>query len=107
MIGLILDATAVPHEDVGDGVAALEHLARHEYGTVLLDLMMPGMDGFAVLRSLAETRPEFLGRVIVLTGGTPELIARVDANVFGVLRKPVVLRELLDAVHRCLEQPSH
>ncbi len=106
MIGMVLDATSTPHEDVGDGGAAIERLESQEYGSVILDLMMPGTDGFAVMTAIGSTRPEFLSRVIVLTGGTPELIARVDKNVYGVLRKPVVLRELMDTVRHCLDQPE-
>lgn len=106
MIGLVLDATRLPHEDVGDGNAALERLAEGDYGSVILDLMMPGTDGFEVMKAIGRERPELLSRVIVLTGGTPELIARVDEHVFGVLRKPVVLRELIDTVRHCLEQPA-
>lgn len=106
MIGMVLDATSVPHEDVGDGGEAIARLGSGEYGSMVLDLMMPGTDGFAVMKAISSTHPEFLSRVIVLTGGTPDLISRVDKHVYGVLRKPVVLRELMDAVKRCLDQPA-
>jgi CheY-like chemotaxis protein len=104
LIGLVLDATDLPHEEVGDGVEALERITHREYGSVILDLMMPGMDGFAVLKHLAEERPELLPKIIVLTGGSNDLVRRVNGRVFSVLRKPVVLRELLDTVSRCLDQ---
>jgi two-component system OmpR family response regulator len=104
LIATILDTTAVSHEEVGDGTAALDRLSSSDWGAVVLDLMMPGTDGLAVLGTLQAARPELLSRVIVLTGGTAELIGRIDQQVFRVLRKPFAPRELVETIRECLNQ---
>lgn len=104
LIGSILESTSVPHEAVGDGNEALDRLSSVEYEAVVLDLMMPGTDGLAVIGTLAVARPELLPRIIVLTGGSDELVARVDQKVFRILRKPFAPRDLVAAVRECLEQ---
>lgn len=58
----LLDALELYFEKEGialiktyDGVSALKKFKEHEVHLVLLDVMMPGMDGFAVLRKIRET----------------------------------------------------
>jgi signal transduction histidine kinase/DNA-binding response OmpR family regulator len=71
----ILDADGRFHIQVAyDGQAALEHLAQSSPDVILLDLFMPGMDGFQVLEAL-RTHPIWSRiPVIIITGGdlTPE-----------------------------------
>jgi CheY-like chemotaxis protein len=102
LIGSVLDASALPHDEACDGIAALQRLSTTSYGAVILDLMMPVMDGFSVIRSVASRDPEYLRRVIVLSAATSELLGRVDNRVFGVLRKPFGTKELVATVQRCL-----
>jgi len=102
LIGSILDASELPHDDVNDGAAALKSLASRPYGAVILDLMMPLLDGFSVIRALAAKDPALLSRVIVLSAGGNEMLESVDRRVFAVLRKPFSPRDLVDSVHRCL-----
>lgn len=104
LIAMVLDATPWAHDEAVDGIDALEHMRNADYGSVILDLMMPGKDGFMVLRDLGENRPELLSRIIILTAGTPDIIARVDQPVFDILRKPFRTGELVAAVDRCLKQ---
>ena len=54
--------------EAGDGAAALHACAEHAPDLVLLDIAMPGMDGFAVARTL-RSQPELRDiRVVALTG---------------------------------------
>lgn len=78
-------------------------LAHYQPDAILLDIMMPGLDGFDVLRLLKE-RPE--GRAIPVLACTslrgPEVAGRVDAAGFaGLVHKPIdfaELRKRLDAL---------
>lgn len=71
----ILEADGRFHTQVAqNGQAALKHLAQHTPDVILLDLFMPGMDGFQVLEAL-RTHPTWNRiPVIIITGGdlTPE-----------------------------------
>jgi diguanylate cyclase (GGDEF)-like protein len=72
------------------GVEALEHLRHRRLGLVLLDVRMPGMDGFAVVQELKREPGPFLP-VILLTGlDDPASRARgIAVGADEVLGKPV------------------
>lgn len=85
-----------------DGYEAIEKLARHDYAGILLDLMMPRIDGLGVLEYVEQHRPELESAVIVMTANIP-----VGSDVFRagkvcrVLAKPFDIRELIQEVRDC------
>lgn len=91
-------------ESARDGVEAIEKLDHDGYDAVLLDLMMPRVDGFGVLDYLREHHPDILKRVIVMTASSDEQVARVDRSaVCGVVRKPFDIHEFIHYVKNCVE----
>jgi CheY-like chemotaxis protein len=80
-----------------DGRAALELLEKEEFAVVLLDLVMPGMDGRELLAVIRQD-PRFAElRVIVTTGHTgPRARAGIPADAF--LHKPFGVEALLAAL---------
>jgi DNA-binding response OmpR family regulator len=88
-------------ESARDGFEAIEKLARNDYGTVLLDLMMPRVDGHGVLRFL-ETEQKTSPRVIVMTANLQKADEAGAAKpVFRVLPKPFDIHELVTHVREC------
>ena len=86
-----------------DGVDAIECLKKHEYAVVLLDLMMPRMDGFGVVAWLRENPPLIKPIVIVITAYADQRFKEVDSElVSGVLRKPFDVAELGNLVRACV-----
>jgi excisionase family DNA binding protein len=89
---------------IGDGVSALIHIGDRKPHIVLLDIVMPGMDGLAVCRKISEN-PELRDvQVIFITGRTDldvETIKR-DTGARDVLLKPVRGAELRETVERAL-----
>jgi CheY-like chemotaxis protein len=85
-----------------DGTEALTALASVDFDVVLLDLILPGVDGFSVLERLRSGKPDLLRRVIVMTG-MPEQYAREGdlGAVCGLLRKPIEVPELGRLLARC------
>ena len=74
---------------VTDGDTAIQRLLQGDYDCVLLDLMLPYLSGFDVLRHLVLRRGDLLKRTIVMTAATDESLQFIDRNaVGGVLRKP-------------------
>lgn len=73
----------------GDGRRALEMARRESLDLVLLDLMMPDLDGFAVLRALRECERTRCIPVIVLTAQTlsEQDMSRLNQGVAAVLGK--------------------
>jgi DNA-binding response OmpR family regulator len=89
-------------ESARDGHEAIEKLSRNDYGTILLDLMMPRVDGLGVLRFLESERPHVEKSVIVMTAnlhGAAE--AAGTKPTFTILSKPFDLEQLLAHVRQC------
>jgi DNA-binding NarL/FixJ family response regulator len=84
--------------EAGDGAEALATVRSLAPDVVLLDLVMPGIDGVAAIARLTEESPDT--RVLVLTSFADDdkLLAAVQAGAAGYLLKDVAPAELADAV---------
>lgn len=90
-------------DSAADGEEAIELLRRHEYSVLLLDLMMPRLDGFGVIDHLKAHPQSFKPVVLVITAYADQRFKEVDADVVaGVLRKPFEVAELGDLVKLCV-----
>jgi CheY-like chemotaxis protein len=93
------------HHDVectalGDGEAALSELRRKRYDAIILDLLMPKVNGFEVLRELKCVSREVLSRVVVCSAiSEARLHDCVEMSmVSGFLPKPVDIAILAEHV---------
>lgn len=86
------------------GEAALEKIKGQESSVVMLDVLMPGMDGIETLREIKKIRP--LTEVIMLTGhASPEVgIEGMKLGAFDYLVKPFDLDELVSRIVAACEQ---
>ena len=96
-------------DEATDGEEALRLLAQHKYDIVLLDLHMPGLDGFAVTE---QTRREGAlnqhVRIVAYTS-EPAHLARIKALKCGMdsyVAKPCAQLPLLAALQQVLQQPG-
>jgi adenylate cyclase len=90
------------HADAArNGIEALDKLAVHPYEVMLLDLMMPQMNGYEVLTHLAAQPAGHRPLVLVLTAGLEPrpLDTRI---VIGMLHKPFDVELLVDTVVGCM-----
>jgi two-component system cell cycle response regulator CtrA len=78
-----------------NGAEALAAIADADFDAYIVDLILPEVDGFAVIERLRSTRPHLLKRVIATTG-MPEMYARGfdPGSIAGLLRKPIDIVEL-------------
>lgn len=86
-----------------NGGDALELLRRCDYDAVLLDLMMPGMNGFDFLESVRFERPEMIGKTIVVTAFSRKGRPPGVDGTFAIIRKPFDIENLMNVVDVCLE----
>jgi CheY-like chemotaxis protein len=85
-----------------DGRQAFECLKRDSYSVILLDLMMPEVNGFELLDRLERDSPNLLRRVIVMTGAAQRIVDKLDTGrVWGVIRKPFDIDDLLTSARAC------
>jgi CheY-like chemotaxis protein len=86
----------------GDGREALAALRRHRPDAILLDLMMPDLDGWAVARQIRED-PEFGATPIVVMTAYGQARLAAAPVAAGYLLKPMRLDDLLGVLRRTLE----
>jgi NarL family two-component system response regulator LiaR len=84
--------------DVADGRQALDAVAEHDPDVVLMDLVLPEVDGVEAIRQIASERPRV--RVIALTSflDDDKLFPAVRAGAAGYLLKDVEPPELVKAI---------
>jgi len=89
---------------VQSGYQALEFLDNNSPDVIVLDVIMPGMDGIETLREIKKKKP--LTEVIMLTGeATVELaIKAMRSGAFDYVLKPVALDALLDKLRNAHER---
>ena len=92
----------------GDGMSVVDEARRHTPDLILLDLGMPGGDGFTVMRMLQADEPEASIPVIVLSGRNraTHLDLALDAGAALFLQKPADTDQLLEAIERTLYSAS-
>jgi len=82
-----------------DGESAIQRIKAASFDCILLDLMLPHLSGFDVLRHLILRRPDLLKRTFIMTAATDESLQFIEKNsVAGVLRKPFAVGSLPELV---------
>jgi two-component system response regulator LytT len=93
-----------------NGIEAIALVPRLEPDVVFLDVQMPGLDGFAVLRKLLEkTGPETLPQIIFATAFDKYAVRAFEVNAVDYLLKPfdrARLVQALDRVRARLQNPA-
>ena len=76
---------------------------RNRYDLILLDLQMPGMDGFQVMDGLKRIEPDGYLPVLVITAQPGHKLRALEAEAKDFISKPFELAEVLARVHNMLE----
>lgn len=88
-----------------DGMEAIRKLGVHDYAAVVLDILMPRLDGFGVLSYITDRDPSLRQRIIVATAlGDPKLGAPMIEGIHGFIMKPIHPQKLTATVRSCVEQ---
>jgi len=87
---------------VADGRKGLEFAAIHAPDCILLDLIMPEVDGLGVLKALREQGSKI--PVIVLTADIQEIVRKecLDLGATAFINKPMIGPELLKTIRKVL-----
>jgi two-component system alkaline phosphatase synthesis response regulator PhoP len=102
MLGTIARAKGFDVDTASDGQEAIEKLESGRFDVIVLDLMMPRVNGYDVLQHIAVSRPELLERVIIATAVPEREVRReITQPVFGVHIKPFELSRLLTDMRLC------
>lgn len=90
-----------------NGRDAIEKIAGTRFDAIVLDLLMPGIDGFGVLEYLDRCQPELLSYTIISSGLPEKYRERVaEYGIRGVISKPIDHRKLQQMLEACLHEYS-
>jgi DNA-binding response OmpR family regulator len=85
-----------------NGVEALMHCERQACDLILLDLIMPGMNGVAVAQRVRALQPT--ATIIILTGS--DMLMEVEMGGYAYVRKTASPQEVLARVAAALAEPT-
>ena len=107
LLTTVLEKHGLMVNAAGEGAAAIELLRQFQYAVVLVDLLMPGVDGFDLLDHIAGRDSVSPPVVLVITAADRAAIERLDAQrIQGIVRKPFDPEEIARLVVACAEIKS-
>ena len=107
LVSMVLARAGFRVDVAADGLEAVLRLGVCDYDVIVLDLMMPNLDGFTFLSTFAREEPERLRRVIVTSAASPNVIKeKMEGSPFHVLPKPFDISELVTHVRSCIAAQS-
>ena len=93
-------------DPVYDGQDALDYLMAGEYDGAILDVMMPKLDGFQVLRALRERGNRVPVLMLTARSEVDDKVEGLDSGANDYLTKPFAARELLARIRAMTRQGS-
>ena len=87
--------------EASDGQEAIERLDDGTFDAVILDLMMPRVDGFGVVEHLIETQPQMIEKTIVMTAFPKTAASERLHHLCSIVSKPFEMDELIHLVRDC------
>jgi DNA-binding response OmpR family regulator len=89
---------------VPSGEEALGRMERESFDVVILDVMMPGIDGIETLKTMKAKWPETEVILLTAVGSTEMGIKGMRAGAFDYVLKPMDLDELVEKIHQARER---
>ncbi|ANZ36505.1 DNA-binding response regulator [Lentzea guizhouensis] len=94
-------------ETAGDGMQALESVTAARPDAMVLDVMMPRLDGLEVCRRLRSTGDDLPILVLTARDAVSDRVSGLDAGADDYLPKPFALEELLARLRALLRRATH
>ncbi|MEQ8677818.1 MAG: response regulator [Aggregatilineales bacterium] len=109
ILGRMLFRAEIPVELTGTAEDALQLLSAEDHCAIVIDLALPGMDGFALLQQI-RANPQFneFPCIAITAFHTPTLKQRVMRDGFdGYFAKPLDDRRLIEKLNQILKTPNN
>src|SRR5262245_34455183 len=96
-------------DDVGDGKLALERVQAQQYDLLVLDVMLPGLDGLSLCRAVRNGQLNADVPILMLTARREESdkVVGLESGADDYLTKPFGVRELVARARALLRRPRH
>ena len=101
LLEAVLARNAIATNIVARGDDALKAILAGVYDAIVLDLLLPGLNGFEILQAVQARQPHLLSRVIVLTAVSSGTLRNLEL-IWKVIRKPFDINEFIATVLDCI-----
>lgn len=101
LVGRMLRRAGFDPVEAIDGQHAIEELDAGEFDAVVLDLMMPRVDGFGVVEHLIETQPRMLEKTLVMTAFPRTAVTARLHHLCQIVSKPFEMQDFIQLVRDC------
>ena len=100
LLQTILHDEGYETEITSDSSKVLDLLLKDKYKVLLLDIMMPGMDGFQVLEKIKANEKLSFVNVIIISAKTDSwsIKSALDSGAFDYITKPIVIQDVKNKV---------
>ncbi len=99
-----LTADGYDVETTESGEEALERIKKEEFGVIVLDLRLPGLDGLRVFEEVKDVKPEIKGVIITAYPSTETLTKAKEIGLLDYLPKPFNVEDLEKIIGGALEE---
>jgi DNA-binding response OmpR family regulator len=109
LVAKIVERAGHAVDTARDGAEAIEKLDQAEYAVIVLDLMMPNIDGYGLIQHLKERQGARPAVIVVSAGDSAALRLLDGALVHSILRKPFdidVLGDLITAAVKAADEAA-
>ena len=104
LLGEVLQRDGLPVIWSTDAYDALERVRREPVDVAILDMRMPQMSGFELMRRLRERAPELPVIIMTAFGSIDTAVEAISSGAVDYVSKPMNVEEIRAAVHRVLER---
>lgn len=91
-------------DEAGDGMEAVEKCEKNDYDLVIMDVMMPELDGFSAVKEIKKTKPDMPFIMLSALGEEYDKIHGFDVGVDDYVVKPFSSKELMMRIHAILKR---
>ncbi len=104
LLRLYLEKDGFESAIAGDGAAGLELYRSFKPDVILLDIMLPIMDGWAVLREVRKSDRRTPIIMLTAKGETPDKVSGLELGADDYVTKPFEVKELLARIHAVMRR---
>lgn len=103
MLAKVVERQNLDVDTARDGVEAIERIDEDGYSVIVLDMMMPRVDGYGVLKHLQAHHPEKL-RCTIIASAVPEseILKQFGVPVYRIHAKPFDMARLIEDINVCV-----
>jgi DNA-binding response OmpR family regulator len=102
MLAKVVERQDLEVDTARDGLEAIERIDDDGYDVIVLDLMMPRVDGYGVLKHIQAHHPEMLACTIIASAAPEsEILRNFNVPVYRIHAKPFDMGRLIDDIRAC------